>query len=211
MYYNVKGDILMACNNKKCDSPAVCCTTKNVCERTCIEVDKVFDVCMQQRSIPVTLLVTFTSSPTGYTINSLTNPTQGVISNLIVSPIDKSLCSRVRYTLVVPILVTATNAAGFKITGTATMAINQDFVLKVPKEGITAPQIKAIVTVVGINNEIINENTVTSEACVTTITKVVADVILVVPTYGYPKIRECEVYTEDHCFNVFEDTPVFPV
>lgn len=39
----------MACNKKICDSPANCCTNNNVCERTCIEVDKVFDVCMQQK------------------------------------------------------------------------------------------------------------------------------------------------------------------
>lgn len=163
------------------------------------------------KGTPVTLEVTFCSIPAGHIITSLTNSAQGVMSNVAITPIEDSRCSRVRYTLTVPITIVATNPAGNQIIGTATLTTSQDFVLKVPKSGVVAPQIKSIVSIVGVNSLIVNASTVTTEACITVITKVVADVILVVQTFGYPKIRQCEAYTEDSCARVFDGTNVFPI
>lgn len=200
----------MACSRNSCNSRNLCCTKNNVCEKTCIEVDKVFDVCMQQRSIPATLTVTFSAPPDGYTITSLINSAQGVISGLIITPIEGSQCSRVRYTLTVPIIILATNSAGAQITGTATMTITQDIMLRVPGDAVIAPEIKAIVSIEGALSQITSPTTVVTEACVTIITKVVADVILVIPSYGYPKLRSCQEFTEDVCPGVFARTTLFP-
>ncbi len=200
----------MACTKNLCNSRGLCCTKNNACERACIEVDKVFDVCMRQRSLPTTLTVTFSSPPEGYTVTSIMHSAQGVLSGLIITPLDNSECSRVRYTLTVPVIILATNSAGGQITGTATMVINQDLVLRVPSGALTVPEIKTIVSIEGINSEITSATIVETEACVTIITKVVADVILVIPTYGYPKIRSCQEYTEDVCSSVFERTTLFP-
>ncbi len=210
MYQTIKGDIFMACDNNTRCSSSLCSTGNSACERTCIEVDKVFDVCKQQRSVPATLTVEFSDLPTGYTITSLINSAQGVMTNLIITPLDNNKRSRVRYTLNIPILITAINSVGGTITGTVTMVVNQDILLRMPKNALIAPEVKAVVSVIGSNSEIINSDTVVTEACTTIITKVVADVILVIPSYGYPKIRDCEMYSDEICPGIFNKTPVFP-
>lgn len=200
----------MASNNRSRCAASLCSTGSSACEKTCIEVEKVFDVCKQQRSIPTTLTVEFSDLPTGYTIRSLTNSAQGVLTNLTITPIADGKKSRVRYTLTIPITITATNTVGGTIVGTGTMVINQDIILRMPKEALIAPQIKSVVSVIGSNSEIVNNDTVVTEACTTIITKVVADVIIVIPSYGYPRIRDCEMYSEDICPGIFSRTPLFP-
>lgn len=195
----------MAYNHK--NSPAVGCSN-NIAEKTCIEVNKVFDVCMQQRSISSTLNVAFCGDPTGATVTSVTNSGPGVISSTSVTPIPGSPCSRVRYTLTVPIIVEATTPAGCKITGTSSIAFDQDLVLRVPQDGVFQPEVVALAAIVGMQSSLCG-CVLSTTLCVTIITKVVADVILVVPTYGYPVLPPCQEYTEDVCSGVF-NTPVFP-
>lgn len=198
----------MACNTKQCNTPAICCTNNNVCEKTCVEVKKVFDACMQQRSVLTTLDVTFTGDPTGYTVVSVRSTGDAVVSELNITPVAGSVCSRVSYTLTVPVTVVATNSAGSQITGTSSMTFTQDIILKVPTDGVIAPRVEATAVIVGLQNSILG-NEVTTNACVTIITKVVADVILVVSAYGYPILPPCQEYTQDICSGVF-NTPVFP-
>ncbi len=198
----------MACNTRNTNTPAICCTNNSVCEKTCIEVKKVFDACMQQRSIATTLDVTFTGDPTGYTVVSLRSSGDAVISEQSITPIAGSACSRVSYTLTVPVTVVATNSAGSTITGTSSMTFRQDIILKVPTDGVIAPRVEATVVIVGLQNTLLGSQ-VTTNACVTIITKVVADVMLVVSSYGYPTLPPCQEYTQDVCSGVF-NTPVFP-
>jgi hypothetical protein len=198
----------MACNFRNSNSSALCCTGSNVCEKACIEVDKVFDVCIQQRSVNTTLTVDF-GTETAVTILSVKNTGGSTISSLAITPIAGTFTSRVSFTVTTPITVTGTNSAGQTITGTSTMLFDMDIVLRVPQDGVITPEIKVTAVVVGLQNSVVNGNTVTTNACVTIITKVVADVIIVVPSYGYPVLPPCQEYTQDVCSGVF-DTPVFP-
>lgn len=198
----------MACNFRNSNSSALCCTGSSACEKTCIEVKRVFDACLQQRSVSATLTVDF-GSETATGVLSINSSGASTISSLVVTPIAGTPNSRVSYTVTTPITVTGTNSAGATITGTSSMSFDLDIVLRVPQDGVIAPQIDATVVVVGLQNAVTAGNTVTTNACVTIITKVVADVILVVPTYGYPVLPPCQEYTQDVCSGVF-NTPVFP-
>ena len=80
--------------------------------------------------------------------------------------------------------------------------------LRVPAEGVITPTIKAIVAVTGVQSTLAGSE-VTTTACVTIITKVVADVILVIPSYGYPNLPPCQEFTQDVCSGAFS-APVFP-
>ncbi|HOO22340.1 MAG TPA: hypothetical protein PKY53_01515 [Clostridia bacterium] len=195
----------MACINK--NSPAICCTN-NVAEKTCIEVDKVFDVCMQQRSVSTTLTVAFAGDPTGATITCVKNAGPGIISNVYITPIPGSPCSRVSYCLTVPLIVEATTNAGHKIIGTSSITFDQDLVLRVPQDGIIHPEVVARAAITGVQSTLAGCH-VSTTLCVTIITKVVADVILVIPSFGYPILPPCQEYTEDVCSGMF-NTPVFP-
>ncbi len=190
-------------------TPAICCTNNNSSEKTCIEVKKVFDACMQQRSIATTLAVTFTGDPTGYTVTGVNSTGDAVISDLSVTPLAGTACSRVSFTLTVPVTVVATNTAGQFITGASSITLTQDVVMKVPADGVIAPRVEATAVIVGLQNALVTGTEVTTNACVTIITKVVADVILVVPSYGYPVLPPCQEYTQDVCSGIF-NSPVFP-
>lgn len=200
----------MACSIRNCsnNTPPMICCTNNCAEKTCIEVTKVFDACMQQNSLPSTLTVTFTGDPTGATVTSVSSSGPGIVSSTTITPIAGSLCSRVSYTLTVPMLVYATTPLGVQITGTSSLTIDQDLILRVPQDGVFPPEVVAKVVIVGLSNSLVG-STLTTTLCVTIITKVVADVILVIPSYGYPTLPPCQEFTEDVCSGVF-NTSVFP-
>ena len=200
----------MACNSKNNNTttPAFCCASNGTCEKTCIEVKKVFDACMLQQSMNTTLEVDFDGDPTGYSVVSLTSSGDATVTDLVITPIPGTATSRVSHTLSVPITVVAANSAGSQLTGSATMTIDRDIVMRVPNDGLIAPTVEATVMVDGLQNTLAGTS-VTTNACVTIITKVVADVILVIPSYGYPIIPPCQEYTQDVCSSVF-NTPVYP-
>ncbi|MFA6867417.1 MAG: hypothetical protein WCR54_07875 [Clostridia bacterium] len=198
----------MACNSKKCGSPARCCTNNNMAERVCIDTKRVFDVCIQRLSLETTLNVDFDTPPVNPTVTKVASSGSGEIVNLDIQPIEGSRASRVKYTLEVPILVEVTNAGGLKSTGTSMVSLDQDLVLYVPEDGVFAPTIDAAAVIVGIQNSL-SGSVLTATLCVTIITKVVANVILVVPSYGYPILPPCQKYKEDSCSGMFE-SPIFP-
>ena len=109
----------MPCNTRNNNNtPAICCTGGNASERTCIEVDKVFDACISQFSVIETLEVDFEGDTTGYTVTSVQSSGETTLTDVVITPILGSACSRVRYTATVPVTVVATNAAGAQIVGT---------------------------------------------------------------------------------------------
>ena len=198
----------MACNSRNNNStPAFCCTGNGACEKTCVEVKKVFDACMYQGSDTATIEVDF-GGETAETVVSLNSSGASTVSDLVISPITGSTSSRVQYTLTVPVTVVATSTAGAQITGTGSMTFDEDIVLRVPSNGLIAPTIEVTAVVDGVQNSLAGTQ-VTTNACVTIITKVVADVILVVPSYGYPTIPPCQEYTQDVCSGLF-GSPVYP-
>ena len=190
-------------------SPAICSTSGNACEKACVDVKKVFDACLSQNSVTETIEVDFSGGePTGYTITSLKSCGPAALTDVVVTPITGSACSRVSYVATVPVTVVATNPAGAQLVGTSSMTFEKDILLRVPSDGVIAPTIEATVVIEGLQNTLAGTE-VTTTACVTIITKVVADVILVIPTYGYPTLPPCQEYTQDVCSGVFGN-PVFP-
>lgn len=199
----------MACNSRNNNStPAFCCTGNGALEKTCIEVEKVFDACLYQNSVTATIEVDFEGEGTAETIVSLKSSGEATVTDLVISPIAGSACSRVTYTATVPVTVVATSTAGTQLTGTGTMSFDRDIVMKVPTDGLITPTIEATVIIDGVQNTIAGTE-VTTNACVTIITKVVADVILVIPSYGYPTLPSCQEYTQDVCSGLF-GSPVYP-
>ncbi len=199
---------MACCSIKNCNSPLMNCTNGNVCDKTCVETLKVFDAGIQQKNISATLTVDF-GTETATSIISIGNSGGSVIENLVITPIPGSVNSRVTFTLSIPVTVVGNNAQGTVIYGTSTLSFEQDLVLRVPQEGVISPQIEATAIVNGLSNTVAAGNIVTTNACVTIITKVVAEVLLVIPSYGYLVLPNTQEYTQEACGSVF-NTPVFP-
>lgn len=197
----------MACNTRGC-----CALAQTGCqqtERVCIQTKRVFDACLRQFSMEnITLDVTFPPHTDPLTFQSLRNTSSGDVSELSVTPVAGSSCSRVQYTVTVPVSVVATDPSGNVVTGTATMTFNQDILLRIPSEALVPVSIENVTSVIG-NIGVLTGDILRCTVCVTIVTKVTAEVELIVPTNGYPKIPECQEYQQDVCAGAFQ-LPIYP-
>lgn len=207
------------CNNLKPDrtpGPITGNPLHNLCERVCIQVNRVFDACIKQTALE------------NYSIN-VTNPTpanpalpltfvsaasttaSGIISGLTVTPIsgEGCRCSRVQCTVTIPIEVIYVDANNVEGSGTASIVIDEDVVMCIPDNALIPVEINATVNAVSPEGVYTSGTSFTITACVTVILKVEAEVDLLVPAYGYCYIPPCQEYAQEACTGVF-DLPLFP-
>ena len=192
------------------------CNTSNLllnsrsgfCEKVVVEVKRVFDACMKQFAQENVQMDVEFSTEGPFTFVSGSNVGDQVITNLTVTPQPCNPCSRVKFDLTVPIEIIALEG-GAEVVGTTEVTFSLDLMLKVPKDAITPAEIKSLATVVVVDGSF-NQSELTATLCVTIITKVIAEVDLIMQTAGYPVIPECEDYAEDLCAGVF-NRPVYPL
>ncbi|MBQ9145395.1 MAG: hypothetical protein IJX70_02870 [Clostridia bacterium] len=186
-----------------------------LCERVCIQATKVFDACIKQETltgIPVTLT---TTTPTDVTtpftfVSARTTTSEGTISNLIVTPLtDKGTAMRIQADVLVPLQVYFTDANGIQATGATTVTVGRDLVLNVPQASVIPYRIEAIVNAVSTVGTYTGGATFNLTVCLTVIIKVVTDVDLLIPSYGYCYIPPCQEFQQEVCEGFF-DLPLFP-
>ena len=188
-----------------------------LCERICIQATKVFDACIEQSSIENYSLLLSNFDPAGPTapltfVSGNSTGAQATVSNLVITRFDdRPNFARVQASVNVPVTVTYTDANNVTGTATGTIVVNKDVILYVPQPSLTP------IDVIAFGSAVISEGTYNQEtggfninACVTTILKVVAQVDVLVPSYGYCPVPPCTPYTsEDACPGVF-DLPLYP-
>lgn len=198
----------MPCNHTRgCNNPQETQTNCGSPERVCIQAQRVFDACISQfsqenQSVPVSFpspVTTFVSARSG---------TNSILSGVTITPQAGSGLSRIQYTVTIPIEVYALDANGNTVVGTASVSYNQDILLRVPETALVPAEVQASAKIVGVNGTLSN-NVLTIGLCVTIITRIVADVELLIPSYGYPALPNCQEYTEDICSAVF-NLPIYP-
>lgn len=187
-----------------------------ICEKTCIQVKKVFDACIKQESYEDLLVVLTNIQPTTtpvapYTfVSSRSTSTKPVISNLTVTPIDDGCgCSRVKCEIQIPIEVLFTDAEGTLYSGESSITITRDVKLHIPKPSVIPYEIDAIVNSVSPEGVYVTGDQFNLTCCVTSILKVVMEVELLIPSYGYCYIPACIEFKEEVCEGFF-DLPLFP-
>ncbi len=187
----------------------------NLCERVCVEAKKVFDGCMMQQSLEGSVLTLSGYTPSNPTApltfvaatNSAAKP-QITVNNVQILP-DRNGLSRVTASVAIPMTVTYTDASGVQGVASSTLNIEQDVVLFVPQNSIMPYEIEAVCGVVCSKGTYTAENTFVVTACVTLILKVVMDVELMLPSYGYCQLPPCQPFNEEICAGFFE-TPLYP-
>jgi hypothetical protein len=132
----------------------------------------------------------------------------GVISNVIITPQPCNICSRVQYTVQIPIEIDGYDASDDLVTGLTTITIERDILLKVPTEAMI-PSTVQITTQIKCIRGSFNGDVLTTTYCATIITKILAEVELLVQSYGYPALPNCQEYTEEICSGVFT-LPIYP-
>ena len=186
-----------------------------LCEKVCIQVKKVFDACMQQTQLTnlVLDLTNFTPANPTYPltfVSAKSTISQGTISNLIIEPLaERPNCARVKADIIIPVSVAYTDANGIEGVATSTVTVTKDVILNIPSASIMPYRVEGLVSLVSTIGTYTGEGEFTIDACVSIILKIVMDVELLIPSYGYATIPPCQDYTQEVCAGFFE-LPMYP-
>ncbi len=205
------------CNfqSDRCPGPINGNPLNGLCEKVCVQVKKVFDACMQQSQLNDIVLNITNLTPANPTypltfISARSNTSQGVISNLLIEPLpDRQNAARVRADITIPVSVAYADANGVEGVATSSVTITKDVILNIPSASIMPYNIEAVVSLVSTLGEYTSLNQFTIDLCVSIILKVVMDVELLIPAYGYTPIPPCQDYTQEVCAGFFE-LPMYP-
>lgn len=187
-----------------------------MCEKVCIQAQKIFDAGIKQVQIEnYNLAVTsFTPENPTYplTFISARSTDAGVtLTNVSVDRLaDKQGCARVQATVNIPVEIVYTDANGVEGVGTATIALTEDVLLFVPAPSIMPFRVEAQGSVVCAEGTFNSESgSFIVNACTTVILKIAIDVELLIPSYGYCAIPPAQDYSKEVCAGFFE-LPLYP-
>ncbi len=186
-----------------------------LCEKVCVEAKKVFDACMQQSQLTNIVLDVTNITPDNLTypltfISAKSLTSQGVISNLLVEPLaERPNAARVKADITIPVSVAFTDANGVEGAGVSSVTVTKDVILNIPSASIMPYEVEALVSLVSTQGTYTALNQFTIDACVSIILKVVMQVELLIPSYGYAAIPPCQEYTQEVCAGFFE-LPMYP-
>ena len=203
------------CKSEKIPGPVRGNALSGICEKTCVQVEKVFDACMSQSSLTDLQLNLTDVTPTDLTapykfVSAKSTSTTAQITDLSVSEIPEDSCyARVTCNVQIPVSVTFTDANGKTGTANTTVTVPKDVILHVSAPSVIPYSIQATVGFAAMQGSYTADNQFTVTGCTTVILKVTMPVDLLVPSYGYCYIPPCREYTQQACEGVF-DLPLYP-
>ena len=185
-----------------------------ICEKACIQVDKVLDSAIrqiQESNVQITLTNQSHENPVApLTFVSAVTNGETQVTNLTVERLtDKPNFARVSFDAVVPLLVTYTDANGVVGTGDATLIVPNDIILFIPQPSIVPYRIEVFGAISSPSGTYVGENVFSISTCVTLITRVLVQAEILVPSYGYCSPPAAQEFTQEICSGVFE-LPIFP-
>lgn len=193
------------------DFEALQCIT----ERVCIQVNKVYDSCLQQESLTdVSIPLTELSGTAPYTFISLRNSTsQGGLENVSITRLqDRPNFARVQADVIIPFQIRYSDSTGTEYVTTGSTSVHKDVILYVPDDSIIPYNLEAVVGAVSVTGTITttgSSSTLIADICISIILKIVAMVELLIPAFGFCEIPPCEEYADEACDDFFA-LPLFP-
>ena len=136
--------------------------------------------------------------------------TEAALRNLSVERLcDRPCFARVRATVDVPIDILFTDSRGVEYVGKGVVSVNRDVLLSIPDESIVPYCIEAMASAICVSGCYIGNNQFKMTICVTIILKVLADVEILIPSYGFCTIPPAEEFSDSVCEEFFS-LPLFP-
>ncbi len=134
--------------------------------------------------------------------------THGNIRDLTIERLcERPNFARVRANVDIPIDVVFCDAAGHQGTGRAILTVRKDVILYVPDESIIPFSVESIVGAICVSGEYCGDLRFNVTICVTVILKIVAEVELLIPSYGFCQIPPCEEFAENVSATSSSDCP----
>ena len=136
--------------------------------------------------------------------------TEGVISNLSVDRLcDRPQFARVKGDVSIPIDVLFIDQKCQEWMGQATLRVSKDVLLAIPDESIVPFTLESLVSAICVSGRYVGNCKFQITICVTVVLKILAEVEVMVPSYGFCEIPPCEEFAESVCDEFFS-LPIFP-
>ncbi len=187
-----------------------------LCEKVCIQAQKIFDACIKQIQIEnytLTLTDLVPANPTYPLtfVSARSMSSTGTITSLTVDRLaDKPGCARVQAVVAIPVEVAYTDASGVEGVAQSVISVTQDVLLSVPAPSIMPYRVTAETSAVCAEGTFNSDTqTFTVNACITIILKVSIDVQILLPSYGYCAIPPAQDFSKEVCAGFFE-LPLYP-
>lgn len=199
------------CNQDCCPGP-IKGECRGLREKVCVQVKKVYDSCMQQEQLdkvcvtvsdmipvcececnqPFTPPICFESCrSSSYT---------GTIRNLVIDRIcDRPGFARVRCAVDIPIDILFTDSCCREGIGHGVITVSKDVLLCIPDESIVPFTMESLVSAICVSGRYCGNNTFELTICVTVILKVLAEVEMLIPSFGFCSVPPCEEFAENVC------------
>jgi len=203
-------------NNSSRPGPLNNNPTAGLCERAVIETDKVLDAALSQSTETGVILNVTNYDPANPAMpltfvsaeGDVNNP--ATIANVVISRLtDRPNFATVTGTVTIPVIVTYRDANGILGTATSSVTYPINAILYVPQPSLNPVRIEVNAQFRSQIGSYTAENTFTVTGCLQIIIKVVARVMLLIPSYGYPCIQPVQVGEANTCPGIF-DQPLFP-
>lgn len=126
--------------------------------------------------------------------------TCGTISNLTIDRLcDRPQFARVKCKVSLPIDVLFTDQNCQEWMGRAELPVDKDVLLAIPDESIVPFTLESMVSGICVTGTYIGNFQFKITICVTVILKVLAEVEMMVPSYGFCSVPPCEEFAENVC------------
>ena len=136
--------------------------------------------------------------------------TKAAIRNLSVERLcDRPCFARVRCTVDVPVDILFVDSRCVEYIGKGVVSVDRDVLLSIPDEAIVPYTLDAMASAICVSGCFVGNNQFKMTVCVTIILKVLADVEILVPSYGYCAIPPAEEFADSVCEEFFS-LPLFP-
>lgn len=200
----------------KCPGPINGNPLNGLNEKVCIQAQRVFDACIRQGQTDGIVLSIVDPVPVNPTypltfISARSTSSAGTVTAFQIDRLpDRANCARVQASVDIPVEVVYTDANGTEGKASATITVTEDVILFVPQPSIMPYEVQAVVSAVAPEGSFNAENnTFVIDACITVILKIIINVDLLVPSYGYCVIPPAQEYTQEVCAGFFE-LPLYP-
>ncbi|MGI5877324.1 MAG: hypothetical protein ACOX7W_01810 [Christensenellales bacterium] len=183
----------------------------------CIQVKKVYDACIQQErleniTVCICQIQPNTARPIGpfEFVSCRSSSNRGKLKDLIITRLpEREHFARVRATVEIPIDIVFTDQQNEEHVGKGFICVHKDVILFVPNESIIPFFVDNIVSAICVTGTFAGDSCFNITVCVTIILKIVAEVDLLIPAFGFCRIPPCEEFAENICDEFFA-LPIFP-
>ncbi len=136
--------------------------------------------------------------------------TKGTIRNLTIDRMcDRPQFARIKGVVDIPIDVLFTDERCQEWMGNAIVSVSKDVLLAIPEESIVPFTLESLVSAICVTGTYVGNCKFEITICITVVLKILAEVEVMIPTYGFCQVPPCEEFAENVCDEFFS-LPLFP-